>query len=207
MPIYETNVSRQKKRNTNATLSFYRQGKLYLHTLWVTNISQPHQINGSRHQSAHQAHWYPKGYQPGDISITIRCRTQKDYQRLANLVRLHHKTMIETPGLRFSGRADSTGLRHLMLFRLPSEAINVRGWIPSFSITKKGVFDVAPEYTFTFFTAIDPLSSDPIVSHQIREYWSIATMNPVDPWAIDPTQGQPNRNDDPSDIHHHPELG
>lgn len=196
MPIYETPTTRKNKRQTNAGLSFYRKNVQYLHTLWVTEIEQPHTMNGSRHQSAHVAHWYPRSYQPGDLSVTIRCRTQADYQRLTNMVRLHHRTMMEIPGLRFSGRANSTGLRHLLRFHLPSESINVHGWIPSWTLTKKGVHEVAPEYTFNFFTAIDPYSSDPIVSHQIREYWNPSKMKPeADPFAVDPDQGKPGRDD------------
>jgi hypothetical protein len=194
MPILETKTTRAQKKGANAYLSFYRDKKQYVHTLWVTRIEQPHQVSGARHQSQHQAHWYPKSYQPGDISVTVRCRTQEDYQRLANLVRLHHRTLLETPGLRFSGKKNSTGLRHLMLFRVQSEAISVRGWIPSFTISKKGVFDVAPECTFAFFTAIDPYSSDPIISHQIREWWNPNKLKPVkDPFEIDPEQGKPGR--------------
>lgn len=197
MPMYENKTTRASKRSTNASLSFYRKNVLYLHTLWVTIVEQPHTISGSRQQSMHRAHWYPKSYQPGDMQITIRCRSQADYQRLANMVRLHHKTMLETPGLRFSGKANSEGLRHLMRFHLPSEAINVHGWIPLFTLSKHGVHDVAPEYAFSFVTAIDPLSSDPIISHQLREYWNPNKMKPEkDPFTIDPDQGKPGRNDD-----------
>lgn len=197
MPQYETAATRKNKKHTNASLSFFNKNKLYLHTLWVTIIEQPHTISGSRQQSMHRAHWYPRSYQPGDLQITIRCRTQRDYQRLANMVRLHHKVMMETPGLRFSGKANSKGLRHLMRFHCPTENINVHGWISSFTLTKHGVHDVAPMYAFSFFPAIDPLSSDPIISHQLREYWNPKHMVPVaDPFAIDPEKGQPNRNQD-----------
>jgi hypothetical protein len=85
MPIYETEATRKNKKNTNASLSFFRNNKHYVHTLWVTLITQPHQVSGSKVAvDAHVAHWYPKSYQPGDLSVTIRCRTQADYQRLAN---------------------------------------------------------------------------------------------------------------------------
>jgi hypothetical protein len=202
MPIYETEATRKNKKNTNASLSFFRNNKHYVHTLWVTLITQPHQVSGSKVQSMHVAHWYPRSYQPGDLSITIRCRTQADYQRLANMVRLHHRTMLETPGLRFSGKPNSKGLRHLLFFRCPSEALSVHGWISSFTLTKRGVHDVAPEYTFNFFTAIDPYSSDPIISHQIREYWNPSKMKPeADPWTIDPDKGKPGRDDNPSPDH------
>ena len=192
MALMETKA----KAHANGSLSFWRQNKLHAHSLWVTALAWPQQINGSRSQSMHQAHWYPRSYQPGNLSVTIRCRTQLDYQHLANFVRLHHRNMLETPGLRFSGKANSVGLRHLLLIRIPSEAITIRGWIPSFTITKRGVFEVAPEYTFEFFCAIDPYSSDPIISHQIRQWWNSAKMKPTDPFAIDPDQGKPNRNED-----------
>lgn len=194
--MLENQISRNQKRGTNGSLSFYRNRKHYVHTLWITELEQPHQINGRRVQSVHQAHWYPRSYAPGDISVTIRCRTQEDYQRLANLARFHHQTMLETPGLRFSGRAGTTGLRHLMLLRVPSEALTIRGWIPSFTITKRGVFDPAPLCTFTFFPAIDPYSSNPIISHQIRD-WARLKGKPVkNPFAIDPDKGKPNRTED-----------
>lgn len=196
MAMLETAATRALKRGRNGTLSFYHNNKQYIHALWVIAISQPHQINGSRHQSMHQAHWYPRSYAPGDITVETRCRTQRDYQRLSNLVRLHHRVMLETPGLRFSNRVNTTGRRHLMLLHIPSENITVRGWIPSFTITKRGVHDVAPECNFTFFTALDPYSSDPIISHKIREWWNPKKMLPVkDPFAIDPGQGKPNRDD------------
>jgi hypothetical protein len=194
--ILETKSTAKLKRNSNGTLSFYKNNKHYVHALWVTEIEQPHQVTGSRHQSAHVSHWYPRSYAPGDIQVTIRCRTQTDYQRLANLVRMHQKLLTETPGLRFSGRANSTGLRHLMLLRIPSENIAVHGWIPTFTITKRGVFDPAPQYTFGFFTAIDPYSSNPIISHQIREWWNPKKMKPT-PTEVkfeeDPDEGRPTR--------------
>ena len=198
MPMLETKATRALKKGTNGALSFYNKNVFYLHTLWVTVVTQPHEISGQRRQSMHQAHWYPRSYQPGNYTITIRCRTQEDYQRLSNLVRLHHTVMMSTPGLRFSGKANSVGLRHMMRLRIPSEAINVYGWIPNFTITKRGVFDPAPEYTFDFFPAHDPLSSDPLISYQIREYWNPNKMKPQkDPFTIDPDQGKPNRANDP----------
>lgn len=189
-------LEEKAKPNSNGSFSFYRNDKHHVHTLWIEAISQPHQVTGSRAQSVHQSHWYPRSYAPGDISITIRCRTQLDYQHLANFVRLHHRLMLETPGLRFSGRANSIGLRHLMLFRLPTEFITVRGWIPTFRIAKRGVFDPAPQVEIPFFTAIDPYSSDPIISHQIREWWNSKKMKPTNPYDIDPDQGKPNRSED-----------
>lgn len=185
-------LEEKAKANNNASLSFYRQNKHHVHTLYVTGIEQPHQVSGTRVQSQHTAHWYPRSYQPGDIQVTIRCRTQLDYQHLANFVRLHHRLLLETPGLRFSGKANSVGLRHLMLLSIPSEYIIARGWIPTFTISKRGVFDPAPEYTFGFFTALDPWSSDPIVSHQIREWWNSSKMKPTDPGFLDPNTVNPD---------------
>lgn len=195
MPILETEATAKAKSNSNGSLSFFKDGTHYVHTLWITSIEQPHQITGTRKQSKHVAHWYPKSYAPGDLSVTIRNRTQRDYQRLANLVRLHHKMMTDTPGMRFSNKSGSTGRRHLMFLQIPSEDIYVRGWISTFTLTKKGVHDVAPEYTFSFFTAFDLYSSDPIISHQIREWWNPAKMKAVedDPFVIDPEDGNPNR--------------
>jgi hypothetical protein len=191
MALYET----KKKPSANATFSFYANNKHFIHTLWVEQLEQPHQVTGSRHQSLHVNHWYPKSYAPGNLTITVRCSSQRDYQHLANFIRRHHRLMLETPGLRFSGKANSTGLRHLLLFRMPSENLTLRGWVPTFTLTKRGVFDPAPQYPIGFFVAIDPLSSNPIISHQIREYWNPAKMKPVDLAAIDPDQSKPNRND------------
>ena len=137
-------LEEKAKPGANGSLSFWRDNKHHVHSLWVTVVEQSHQITGSRSQSMHVAHWYPKSFAPGDIQVTIRCRSQLDYQHLANFVRLHHRTMLETPGLRFSGKTGSTGLRHLMLLNIPSEAVVVRGWIPTFRISKKGVFDPLP---------------------------------------------------------------
>jgi hypothetical protein len=195
MPIYETRDTARLKRGTNGVISFWRDRKFYYHHLWITEIEQPHQMTGTRVQGHHTAHWYPRSYAPGNYQITINCRNDRDQQRLANLVRLHHKTMLETPGIRFSSRVGSTGNRHLLFLRIDSENIKVRGWIPAFQITKRGVHHVAPQVTFDFFPAIDPYSSDPIISHQIREWWNPKKMRPVkDPFVVDPEQGQPRRN-------------
>jgi len=191
MPKYETTA----KHDANGTLSFYKDNVHYVHTLWVETLSQPHQINGSGHQSMHMNHWYPKSYAPGNISLTVRCKHQADYQHLANFIRLHHRLLLETPGLRFSSRKGTTGLRHLMFLRVPSERIECHGWVPTFTLNKKGVFDPAPQCTFDFFVAIDPFSSDPLISHQIREWWNPAKMKPTDPFLVDPEQGDPERDD------------
>lgn len=53
---------------------------------------------------------------------------------------------------------------------------------------------MAPEVTFDFFPALDPYSSDPIISHQIREWWNPKKMKPVkDPFVADPELGKPLR--------------
>jgi len=195
-PTFETKA----KKHANGTLSYWQNNKHWVHTLWVEQLEQPQQIRGVRKQSMYTAHWYPKSYAPGDLAVTVRCASQRDLQHLANFVRKHHRLLLETPGLRFSNRANSTGRRHLMFLRISSEAIAVRGWISSFTITKKGVFDPAPQLSFSFFTALDPYSSDPLVSHQIREWFNPAKMKPVDdPFAIDPIKGKPGREELPID--------
>ena len=174
--------NRPRKRGTNARLVFWvpEKGRPYQHSLWVEEVAQTFGVSGSRQQSRKAAHFYPRSMQQGMIQVTGRERSQESAQFLANFIRKHHESMISRPGVRFSQNSNALGNRMLMWFIMPSEYISVKGWIPSFTRTNRGVFEVAPQYTFEFFVVFDRLSAgDPLISHYIRDFYSPKNMKPT----------------------------
>lgn len=160
--------------SSNALLSWEDENGTHRHVLWVMEYSQPQQLTGSKAQSRTKAHFYPRAHAPGNITVSGRCESQADYQRLALFIRRHQRSILNVPHNERFARINTTnpGYKRLLRLSIPTENLYVRGWIDKFSISKKGVFEPVPEYRFDFFVVFDATAVDIGISHRIRSYYS-----------------------------------
>lgn len=160
-------------RGKNALLSYEVEGIKQTHKLWVMKVSQDNRLSGAKHQSRIKAHFYPRAHAPGNMMLSGRCHSQEDYQQLAKFIRIHHRHIINAPDTEMFHRFDNGNPGYLRLLRLsiPSENIYIRGWVDTFMIQKKGVFEPAPEFQLSFFIVFDHLAQNFAISHRIRQYY------------------------------------
>lgn len=160
----------------NAYLQYEADGATHTLFLYVDVVAQPLSVTGSTAQARLSRQFYPRAHSPGDITIQGRCLTQSDLQRLGLFVRQHQRTLINTPGSILFNRINtsSQGYRRLMKLYVAREGILVRGFIPRFTIEKRGVFDPAPKYTFNFTVVFDPYAENIGVSAATRKYYTNA---------------------------------
>ena len=85
------------KFSRNGLLTYKANGVTSFHPIWIMEISQSHSLSGSSYQSRLTKAFYPRSYAPGTTSITGRCSSQLDYQKLARFVRGHQQVMVDTP--------------------------------------------------------------------------------------------------------------
>jgi hypothetical protein len=113
---------------------------------------------------------------PGDITVRGRCESQRHYQQLGQFIRKHQREMVNMPpDERFSRiNTINPGYHRLLRLSIPHEPLYVRGWIDNFAITKRGVHDPAPEYSFNFFVVFDQSARDIGISHRIQKYYNAA---------------------------------
>lgn len=139
-------------------------------------FNQPLMLSGSSAQSRTRKHFYPRSHAPGDINVRGRCESQHHYQRLAQFIRKHQREMVSMPPNERFTRINTTnpGYHRLLRLSIPHEPLYVRGWIEDFSITKRGVHDPAPQYSFNFFVVFDQSARDIGISHRIQKYYSAA---------------------------------
>jgi len=124
------------KINTQDTNKFY---------IFINKISQVNTLQGVRAQSVKTRHFYPRSYMPGNYQIEGIAKSQVDYQNLANFIREHHKkNMIGGLDLTIDKNNVLRGYNYLMRLQIPNEKIDAIGWIPKFSLDKKGVFAPVP---------------------------------------------------------------
>lgn len=141
--------------------------------IWVMKIEQGHQLSGIAAQSAVTKHFYPRSYAPGQLTVSGRCRTEIEYQRLARFIRNHHRSIINSQYTNFARTSlNAPGYNLLLKLSIPDEGILIRGWVPNFSITKKGYFNPAPEYQMPFHVVFDPHSTNIVISHQIKKWFT-----------------------------------
>lgn len=161
---------------TNAYLEYEADGTVYHHALIIESLTQPLSVTGSTSQGRLSRQFYPRAHSPGDIQVTGRCLSQTEYQQLALYIRQHQRTLINTPGTIMFNRTDtnSVGYRRLMKLWVYREGILVRGFIPRFTISKRGVFDPAPQYNFNFTVVFDPYAENIQISQNIRKYYTNA---------------------------------
>lgn len=151
----------EAKPGHNATLDYRAisaNGKKYVARqffLYVEKLSQSHTLSGSSSQGRYSKHFYARSYAPGDMELKVRCRSQDDYQNLALFVREHQRTLVAQPGKFEVTSSASAGFKRLLRLSVPSENIFYHGWIKTITISKKGVFEQAPECTLTYTVAFD----------------------------------------------------
>lgn len=154
--------------NNNAQVSFLVPPPLYVpfpsvptptaelpraKPLWVTKIKQINKLEGKYGQSLLTRHFYPRSFGYGNLQITGIAGSsldptsnemidgQQTYQNLAQFIREHQTTLVSQLDL-FNN--------YLMNLQIFAEGIYVRGFVDKFTLTKRGVFEPAPEYNFEF---------------------------------------------------------
>lgn len=159
--------------NHNGFLDYIVDGEKHNFSFYIERTSQPFSLSGESAQTRLRKQFFPKGYSPGNLSITGRVTSQDALQRFAKFVRDHHVTMINTPGGMAFTKLDSAtpGFNRLMRLFIVGEDILYRGWIPQFTITKKGVFEPAPQFTFDFLPVFDQHATNIYTSRQIQKLW------------------------------------
>jgi len=178
IPTTSKNTTQGVKSASNSYLQFTRRtprghSHTYTFQLWITKISQDNMLSGITAQSATTRHFYPRSYGPGDYQVVGIMPSQELYQELAVWIRLHQEYVINsfainTTKLETRSVIDSSGL---LTLKIPSEQINVVGWISYFSLIKTGVFAPAPEYEFSFTIARDQDSNNAKFSDQMSKIY------------------------------------
>lgn len=138
--------------------------------MWVTDFSQPHQLNGNYAQSKNYQHFYPSNYAPGSITVNGRVPTQNDYNNLAAFIRGHHEELMKLPGQ--TSLETSSELPLITLF-VANEGLIAQGMIQQFQGGAKR-FNQAPPFTFDFFVVEDSqdIATKLVPSSVIRNTWS-----------------------------------
>lgn len=174
----------------NAFLSYTDDTGTHVFPINVMSYEQPLALSGSTAQSRLSRQFYPKTFSPSDITVKGRCDSQKDYQRLALFVRKHHLALVSTPNDVMFTRLDvnSTGYRRLMRLFIRGEDFDVRGWVAKNTISKRGVFEPAPEFNLAFTPVFDSRSKEVLISYALIK--SFAHYNPEGafsrPGVVDP---------------------
>lgn len=152
------------KDGATGSLTYRLNGASHSYSLWVTKVEQSNDLQGETQQGRYSNHFYPKSYSPGDYQVSIICDGQQDLQDLAVFIRYHHQALIDhvgdfsTNNRQAATKSADFGL--LMVLTVQSEGITCRGWVPQFTLTRKGVMDPNPEYTFPFTHVYDYRSAD-----------------------------------------------
>lgn len=162
----DTNLSFVKK-NGNGSLSYVAAGVSYKYDLWVTSLQQPLALAGNTSQSRVTKHFYPSGYTLGDLTVGGICGSQEEYQGLSLFIRTHQLALMNQPNT--ENFLTNSGASRLLTISIPDEGILYSGFVKIFTLTKKGVFEPAPEFTFPFSVVHDPHSTEIDISVQLRK--------------------------------------
>jgi hypothetical protein len=157
----------------NGFLQYKANGVTNQFSFYIERMSQPFTLSGASAQTRLRKQFFPRGYSPGNLSITGRVTSQDALQGLAKFIRDHHVTLVNTPGSMAFTRLDSKtpGYNRLMFLYVVGEGISYRGWIPRFTINKKGVFEPAPQFTLDFFSVFDQHATNIYTSKRIQKLW------------------------------------
>ena len=158
----------------NASLSYTIDSTNFRQELFVMDLEQTHELSGTTAQSRLYRQFYPRAYAPGDMKVSGRCRSQEEYQQLGLFIREHQRRLLDSPANVMFNRADLTnpGYQRLLRLSVPSEGIILRGYVQRFTISKRGVHDPAPEYSFDFVVVFDPHAIDIEASSVIQQYFT-----------------------------------
>lgn len=140
------------------------------HNITITSLSQQLQLEGSTAQSRRMRHFYPRAHMPGDIVVEGICRSQDEYQQLAYFIRHNQWAILGTPNGNFQ-RFDNIASQRLLKLDVPTENNHWRGFVKNFGMTKKGVFQPAPTYSFNLFVVWDDLKENIGISSRMRKYY------------------------------------
>lgn len=159
----------------NAYLTYKSQsGQMTTFLLWVMTYSQPHQMEGSSHQSFGYKRYYPKSYAPGKVRVEGRLPNADQHQQLGDFIREHQRLLLANRGL------SNLGANQLPLMNLgiPKEGFYVSGFIPNYTVERKR-FNPAPEYTFEFEAIRDRHSTNSSIvpAAAIRSWWTGAVLD------------------------------
>lgn len=166
--------------NFNAYLSYTDDIGVHAIGLYVDSIEQPHELTVNTSQTRWAKQIYSRAYMPGDIAVSGRCLSQDDLQSLGLFIRLHHRALLNTPTSQAFTNPDSAGAQRLMKLSIPSERVIARGFIPSFQITKRGVFEPAPTYQFSLTVIFDASAATIVASRASTKYFNPPVENADD---------------------------
>lgn len=155
-------------KGVNGYLQYSVNGQDFTFPLWVMTLTQAHTLSGTTVQARWTKQFYPKAYAPGDMAVTGNCESQIQYQQMARFIRAHHKVLLQSTEAFTRLDPNAASYRRLMLLSVPTESIMFRGWVPSFTLSKKGVFDPAPAYSFNFTVIFDPHATNVEISHALQ---------------------------------------
>lgn len=208
-PIFtDTSSSHQKKRgkpkpkntahpsgdlkpSSNAFLEYLidvRTGtSRHVHALYLNELSAVYTLNGETAQSRWTRHFYPRTYAQGAYNLTVHCTSQEDLGALGTFIRRNHRALIARAGNFAVNDPSDNGYKRLMLLSIPDENIMARGWVPTITILKKGVFEPAPIVTFDFVVAFDHNEQNFAVSRQVRDWAGVIKQSNADTTPLDPS--------------------
>jgi len=157
----------------NAHFSYTADGANHSIDLYIEEMSQSFDLSGTTAQTRLHRQFFPRGYSPGNLSMTARATSQDEYQTFARFVRDHQVTMVNTPGhMAFTSLdTNSPGYQRLLRLYIDAEGILYRGWIPSFTMRKEGVMAPAPSFTVDFFVVFDSHATNIFASRQVQKLW------------------------------------
>lgn len=157
----------------NGQLSYTADGQTHSVQVYIEKFSQPLTLSGTTAQTRLSRQFYPRAFSPGNGNITARATSQAEMQRFSKFVRDHHITMVNTPSTMAFTRTDSQspGYQRLMRLYIAGEDILWRGWIPNFTLSKKGVMEPAPEFSFQFYVVFDMHATNIYGSRQVTKLW------------------------------------
>lgn len=154
------------------SLSYTADGQFQSHNIFITSISQAQTLDGSSAQSRNGRHFYPRAHMPGDVVVNGYCRSQESYQQLAYFVRHHQRLILNTPNDVRYQFPNSVGSKRLLTLDVPTENTHWRGFIKTFGMNKKGVFEPAPTYSFNFMVIFDGTSENIGISNRVMRYYT-----------------------------------
>lgn len=156
-------------------------------SLWITHLQQDNQLVGPTAQSRNTRHFYPRSYGPGDLIIQGIAPDQHSYQELAAFIRGHQEYLLTNLKPTISSGNDKyiSKYQGLLNLNIPSEQIYYFGWVGTFMLQKRGVFEPAPKWDFNFIIARDENSENVAISHAIKKQFTggdITVQKIIDIW-------------------------
>jgi len=182
-------------RNGHLTYSSDGIGKSF--DIYIEKLSQPLQLTGTTAQLRLQRQFYPRAFSPGNASITARATSQDDMQSFSKFIRDHHLQLVNTPGSVAFTTADqsSAGFQRLLQLQVDGEDILWNGWVPNFTMQKKGVMEPAPQFNFTFYVVFDQHSTnimDSRVARSTAAWWNASNTPAPKPTPPKPDDTNPS---------------